>query len=231
MKTLTKTHIEQLANEIMEFLEKEGMMSSVSIYYNDKVVRAKTEYDIETDTFSCSWITEENVDPHNYFEYAAYDHILSMSFEGVLYDVLNYDGGRKEVEFYDIFKRYGLYYEFGNAWNLSAYPNDFDMEVEYTKYERPKEIIRLHRWNRGANPDELQSIMDEWWVLSKLAGEDGSLVLGAGFSFEWNNNKYFMNACSPHQGSLSWEKPKDKIEQMLKEIGATNIYYDWGRMD
>ena len=230
MKTLTKANIEQLANEIMEFLDKEGMTSSVSVYYNNKVARARTEYDIATNTFSCTWETTENVNPHDYFDYCAYDHILSMSFEGVLYEELNYIQGRRTNEFEAIFDKYGLYAEKGDSWNLSVYLND-DMEVEYTKYTRPKETIRLYRWNHSENPDELQSIMDEWWVLSKLAGDRGSCVLGAGFHFEWNDNKYFMCACSPHQGSISWEKPKDKIEQMLKDIGATNIYYDWGRMD
>ena len=231
MKTLTKTNIEQLAKEIMEFLEKEEMMSSVSIYFNGKVVRANSEYDRETDTFSCSWITEENVDPHNYFEYAAYDHILSMSFEGVLYDVLNYSGGQKEVEFRAIFEKYGVYCECGNAWNLSVYPNDDDMEVEYTKYKRPKKTIRLYHYNRMTNPSELQTIMDTWYVLSKEEGDKGSCVLGAGFRFEWQDDEYFMSACSPYQGSLSWEAHKNTVQRLLEDIGATEIYYDWGRMD
>lgn len=231
MNKLTKANIEQLAKEIMVFLEKEEMMSGVSIYYNGKVVRAKTEYNDFTDTFSYSWETTENVDPHNYFDYAAYDHILSMSFEGALYDVLNYSGGRKDAEFCDIFERYGVYYEFGNAWNLSVYPNDDDMEVEYTKYKRPKETIRLYRYNRMDNPSALQAIMDVWYELSKNEGDKGSCVLGAGFSFEWQDNEYFMSACSPYQGSLSWEVHKDTVKGLLEDIGATEIYYDWGRMD
>ena len=70
-----------------------------------------------------------------------------------------------------------------------------------------------------------------WYNLSLKEGDKGSCVLGAGFRFEWKNNSYFMGACSPWQGSLSWEAHTDTIKQMLIDIGATDIYYDWGRMD
>lgn len=231
MKKLTKTNIEELAQEIMEFLERTGMMSSVSIYYNGKVVRENSDYSVKDDDFTYSWKTTENVDPHDYFEWAAYDHILSMSFEGPLYEVLNYTFGKMEERFREIFDKYGLYFEFGNAWNLTAYLLDDDIEVEYTKYEEPKETINLYRYNRDENPPELQSIMDEWFVQSSMVGDKGSCVIGAGFRFEWEGDKYFMSACSPYQGSISWEEPKDKIQKMLEDIGATEIYFDWGRMD
>jgi hypothetical protein len=228
MKTFTKTNIEELAKEIISFLNKEKLASDVSIYFNNKVMRDRGTWD-EDYNYIPKWETTENVDPHDYFEYAAYDHILSMSFEGGLYEVLNYTFGRKEEEFNKIFERHGLYFELGNAWNLSVYPID-DMEIEYTKYEQPKETIQLYRWNRMA-PSELQSIMDEWFVQSSMVGDKGSCVLGAGFAFKWRGEKYFMEACSPYQGSISWETPKDKIQKMLEDIGATEIYYKWGNMD
>ena len=230
MKTLTKINIKELANEVITFLEKEKLASGVSIYFNNKVMRDRGDYD-NNDNYIPKWETTEDVNPHDYFEYCAYDHILSMSFEGPLYEVLNYTFGRKEEEFSAIFEKWGLYYEFGNAWNLSAYPIDSNMEIEYTKYGEPKRTIYLYRYNRMENPSELQSIMDEWFVLSSLVGDKGSCVLGAGFEFEWEDDKYFMCACSPHQGSISWEEPKDKIQKMLEDIGATNIYYKWGNMD
>lgn len=230
MKTFTKTNIEEFAKEIISFLNKENLASGVSIYFNNKVMRDRGTWDDDYN-YIFKWETTENVDPHDYFEYAAYDHILSMSFEGALYEVLNYTGGRKGEEFEKIFERHGLYFELGNAWNLSAYLIDDDIEVEYTKYEKPKKTIRLYRYNRTENPSDLQCIMDEWFILSSYVGDKGSCVLGAGFEFEWEGNKYFMGACSPHQGSISWEEPKDKIKEMLKEIGATDIYYRWGNMD
>lgn len=229
MKTLTKINIEELANEIITFLNSHCLADSVSIYFNNKVMRSKGKWDADYN-YIPNWITEEDVGPHEYFEYAAYDHILSMSFEGGLYDLLNYRGGITAEKFLAIFEKYGLYYELGNSWNLSAYLSDDDIEVEYTKYERPKEITYLYHHSDN-NPWELQQIMDIWYALSRAAGEGGSCVLGAGFKFEWKGNIYFMSACSPHQGSISWETPKDKIQKMLEDIGATEIYYDWGRMD
>ena len=221
MKTLTKTNIEELAKEIITFLENEGLATDVCIYFNNKVMRNEGKQ---------QWETTENVNPHDYFEYCAYDHILSMSFEGELYDVLNYSFGRKEEKFNAIFERWGLYYELGNAWNLSVYLRNDDVEVEYTKYKKPKRVIRLYFGN-FLNPRELDDIMLTWYNLSKEVGDKGSCVLGAGFEFEWRGDKYFMPACSPYQGSISWETPKDKIWQMLEEVGATEIYYKWGNMD
>ena len=229
MKTLTKTNIEEFAKEIITFLEEHELANSVSIYFNNKVMRNKGKYDDDYNYIS-KWETTEDIDPHDYFEYAAYDHILSMSFEGALYDELNYRWGRKTDMFRELFEKHGLYFELGNAWNLSAYPNDDDMEIEYTEYSRPKPEIHIYR-HRFDNPSELQTIMDVWYELSKATGEGGSCVLGAGFSFEWRGDKYFMSACSPWQGSLSFEAHIETIKTMLVKIGATSIRYNWGNMD
>ena len=228
MKKLTKTNIEALAYEIRLFLENSELANGVSIYFNNKVVRDRGDYDKDYN-YIPRWEITEDVDPHDYFEWAAYNHILSMSFEGPLYDVLNYSYGKKEEVFRSIFERRGLYYEFGNAWNLTVYLIDDDIEVEYTKYERQKEALHIYR--HGNNPSELQNIMDTWYELSKKVGDEGSCVVGAGFEFEWRGDKYFMSACSPYQGSISWESPRHTIKEMLETIGATNIYYNWGNMD
>lgn len=228
MKTVTKTNIEELAQEIMEFLVKEGLASDTSIYFNNKVIRNEIEWNDDY-SYTLKWETTENVNPHDYFDYCAYDHILSMSFEGPLYDVLNYTFGRKEEKFRAIFEKYGLYYELGNAWNLTAYLIDDDVEVEYTKYEQPKRTIYVYRGSES--PFELKVIMDAWYELSTKVGDVGSCVIGAGFEFEWQDNKYFMPACSPYQGSISWETNKDDIQKALENIGATNISYKWGNMD
>lgn len=65
-------------------------------------------------------ITIEDIDPRRYFEYA--DGCLSMSFEGAFYSIMNNDSSYKlEEEFSAILLKYGLYYELGNAWNLSCF--------------------------------------------------------------------------------------------------------------
>lgn len=229
MKTLTKANIETMAKEIMAFLEENGARDAVSIYYNNKVVRSKMQYDVMGEYYI--WKEEEDVDPHDYFEYAAYDHILSMSFEGTLYDDMNYGAGRLTDKLRAIFEKYGVYFELGNAWNLSAYPIDDDMVIEYTKYKKPKQTIYLYHHRYYMNPPELQAIMDKWYDLSAETGDKGSCVLGAGFHFEWKGDEYFMCACSPWQGSLSWEAHEKTIKFMLEDLGATGIWYDCGRMD
>ena len=230
MSKITKTDIERLANEIIAFLEVNDIANDVNIYYNGNVVKSKVDYNTNSNGCSYIWTKTNDVDPHKYFKYAAYDHILSMSFEGGLYNVLNYSGGSIMDKFMKIFEKYGLYYELGNAWNLSCYLINDGTEVEYTYYEKPKKEIYLHSGD-SLNPRELQNVMDVWYDLSKKEGDKGSCVLGAGFEFEWQNNKYFMPAQSPWQGSISWEEHKDVIHKMLEDIGATEIYYDWGRMD
>ena len=85
-------------------------------------------------------------------------------------------------------------------------------------------------WDKSV-ATELRTIMDAWYTLSEAEGDKGSCVIGAGFNFTWNDDDYFMNACSPYQGSISWEAHKEAIRLMLQGIGAESISYDWGRMD
>lgn len=227
-KKLTKELIEKFANEIMAYLEKYGLDSDVSIYYNNK--RMKNKYDWRNPDTPPKRIIEEDICPRDYFEYINYNHILSMSFEGPLYDSLNYSG-YKEAGLNKIFEKYGTYWEMGNAWNLSAYPIDDNMEIEFTPYDRPKKRINLYRWDRENVPSKILNIMDIWHELSERVGDIGSCVIGAGFDFTWNNEDYFMLACSPYQGSISWETHKDKIEKLLESVGATDIIYHWGNID
>ena len=229
MKQLTKTNIEQLVDEITAFLDKHNLQSGVYIYFNNKRIVSEGFFDGENLTYK--WIQEENMDPHDYFDYAAYNHILSMSFEGALYDIINFYGGALDEKFREIFEKYGLYFEQGNAWNLSAYPIDDNMEVEYTIYTKSQPTTHLYYHSKDCYIQDLATIMEVWFRLSECHGDSGSCVLGAGFEFEYNSEKYFMHACSPHQGSLSWETDKDLIAAMLTGIGAINIYYHWGNMD
>lgn len=228
MNKLTKKDIENFANEIWDFLFDNDLDSGVCIYFNNKRMTDKCTWN--GDTYISERIIEEDMNPLDYFEYVNCEHILSMSFEGPLYDVLNYSFGQREDEFRNIFEKYGCYYELGNAWNLTAYPCDDNMEIEFTEYVHPKERINLYMWNTNI-PSELRSIMDKWYVLSEAVGDKGSCVLGAGFYFTWNGDQYFMSACSPYQGSISWETSKDEVKAMLENISATDIYYSWGSMD
>lgn len=112
---------EALARDIYTWCIKHDCWQDVYIYYNGKRMgtsgkdkNGKTVY-----RYGGMPFVEDNMDPRNYFEYVREPNILSMSFEGTLYDILN---NHDMFAFQDLFSKYGLYYECGNAWNLSAYP-------------------------------------------------------------------------------------------------------------
>lgn len=123
---LTEEQIEKLAVEVGQFLIDHEMWQDVAIYFNGKCF---TTYDKEAGKYYYNdpdhLIVVENKDPNDYFDYVAEEHVLSMGFEGPLYALINYPQGtgdyRKLYKFNQIFKNYGLYYELGDAWNLSCY--------------------------------------------------------------------------------------------------------------
>lgn len=104
---------EKLANDLKEFIMKNRLNIDVRIYFNNKC------YD---------WIVYlkepniiEDIKGSSFFEYAN-DETVSMSFEGDLYDIINYGELPSILEgFESVFEKHGFYYELGNAWNLSAY--------------------------------------------------------------------------------------------------------------
>ncbi len=120
---MTKKQKEHLAKEIFEWLVEHEMWVDVAIYFNGK--RWST-HNKETNEFCYNEhkYYEDVAEPRDYFEYVNEPNILSMSFEGPLYHVLNaYIPGwvKLEDEFNKIFEKYNLYIELGNAWNLTCY--------------------------------------------------------------------------------------------------------------
>lgn len=112
-KELTKAAIENLAKEIRQYLLDREMWIDTRIYFGG------VAYDSDTPD------TLPNMNPRDYTEYAG--DILTMTFEGPLYEALNYgDYGnnpwKTEEELSAIFRKYGLYYELGECWSLSAFP-------------------------------------------------------------------------------------------------------------
>lgn len=225
---LTKEKIEKMAKEILEFLIKKEMAYDVLLFFNDKFMCYKRDW--RRPEVAPWLITKTDVDPHDYCKYFPDDHIFSMSFEGDFYDCVNYTG-KYMTQFKNILKRYGLYYELCDSWHLTVFPYLDDLEVEYTVYEKEPEPIYLHLWDDEHVPAELYDIMNKWHRLSEDEGDKGSCVLGAGFDFVWRGQKYHMPACSPWQGSMSWEPFVNTVKNMLQEIGAEEIIYNVGRMD
>lgn len=121
---LTEKQREDLANEIFEWLVEHDMWMDVRIYFNGKYWDSHNPETNEYYYDEYRHYTGE-ADPKDYFEYVREpENILSMSFEGPLYEVLNgyRPGGWKlEEEFRNIFYKYNVYYELGYAWSLTAY--------------------------------------------------------------------------------------------------------------
>lgn len=67
-----KKTIEAIANKIWAELEKRHAEEDVCVYYNNKRIHKKNG----------KKVVETDINPHDYFSYAAEKHILSMSFEG-----------------------------------------------------------------------------------------------------------------------------------------------------
>lgn len=114
--------LEKLAWEIHNYLRKHEMWIDICIYFDGK--RMSTARKVGDDwefRYNGEPFIEDGFDPRDYFEYVADLHIISMSFEGPFYDVLNYSGGKLLDEFDKLLKKHGLFYEFGDAWNLSCY--------------------------------------------------------------------------------------------------------------
>ena len=115
--------MQTLAMEIYSWCKKKGLWGDNIIYFNGKAWKSDNDWcgvkgkEIGEDLYEF-----EDRNPSHYFEYANPD-TLSMSFEGPLYEALNgyWSFINAEEELQAIFGKYGLYWEFGDAWNLSAY--------------------------------------------------------------------------------------------------------------
>ena len=117
--------MQKLAREIYDWCKAKGLWGDNIIYFDGKAWKSNEFWNGERGKEIAEDLYEfADRNAEDYFEYANPD-TLSMSFEGSLYDALNawdlpcYDGVEEELQ--GIFAKYGLYFEYGNAWNLSAY--------------------------------------------------------------------------------------------------------------
>ena len=117
--------MQKLAKEIYDWCQAKDLWGDNIIYFDGKAWSAHDTWNGEKGKEIADELYEyEDKNPLHYFEYANPD-TLSMSFEGSLYTALNawdlpyYDGIEEELQ--AIFAKYDLYWELGNAWNLSAY--------------------------------------------------------------------------------------------------------------
>ncbi len=104
---MTKKKIEKIGNEIVNLCIKEEWYDTC-VYFNNKRIFIEGKDKI---------FVKENCSPEEDFEYGNPD-LISMSFEGLLYDLIN---NGFECQLTDLLEKYGLYYELGNTWNLGIY--------------------------------------------------------------------------------------------------------------
>lgn len=111
------------------------------------------------------------------------------------------------------------------------------MHEERTREEYKDKPIRIgyeDRYFQPIAPHKLHHIRNVWGNLASDYERDkgaSTCVLGYGFEFTYEGLRYEMDCNGGTQGCLSWEHCKDLIEEALVAAGATNISYDWGRMD
>ena len=119
---MSKRRNEALAQDILSLLQKNEMWIDTRIFFNGKAFATDNgakEYRYNGEPFVL-----EPINPVDYFEYAASPdkHILSMSFEGPLYEVINYGlDHRFADQFQELFRKHGVYYELGHPWTLTCY--------------------------------------------------------------------------------------------------------------
>lgn len=131
MKSVFKGKSGKCAKETMEWLVKHSKWEDTYVYVNGYRLSydVRWDYYIDWNSKDCyerpriiEWDkvkVETDMNPRDYFKYVG--DFMSMSFEGNLYDAINYGDGRCEESLQKLFEKYGKYFELGNAWNLSLY--------------------------------------------------------------------------------------------------------------
>lgn len=128
MVKITPSQIEKMAIEVRQFLIDKEIWIDTTIYFNGRAYSTSDRNGTYAYNDKETLIELENVDPKAVTEYAG--EILTMTFDGPLYDCINCNG-EYSYEFaksvvlglHEIFQKYGCYYELGEAWNLTLYQN------------------------------------------------------------------------------------------------------------
>ena len=89
----------------------------------------------------------------------------------------------------------------------------------------------IHLYREDLMPQAIIPISREWTRLSDAYGDVGSCVLGAGFEFTYEGQRYFLPPWCKWQGSCSWEAYVEKVKKELLDVGCTELRYNWGNMD
>lgn len=125
-KKITPDNMKQLAFDIMDYLNTHDMWESCIIYVSNQRFLSKgwgSQYDTYEKGITkkgTEYIIENDINVKDYLEYSNPDTI-SLAFEGLLYDVINADLDYISKLDHKFLDKFGLYFELGHAWNMSAY--------------------------------------------------------------------------------------------------------------
>lgn len=227
-KHLTKDDIECLAKDIVLWARENKLGKDYSLLYNGKCLHY--EYDWKTNRRHKK--VDENKDPHKWCEYFSENFILGIACDGMIYRCLNeYEYCRAKEKLDGLLHTYGLYlsccdYPYWEAELLDGWTAD------YTVWKKEK-IVWLYNYHDAIDYGipEIASVMELWYQLAKETDDKGCCTIGEYMEFFYKGIRYRMAAQSPYQGDYSWSKHVPIIKEKLKEISATEVYMNYGRMD
>ena len=124
-KKMTKKQIKRMAEEVRSFLLDHDLWVDVTIYFNGIAFSTDDRNGHFFYNDPEKLIVLRDQDPKRITEYAG--DILTMTFEGDLFELMNYPwdfgtgnyGFKLKEELESIFQKYGTYSEQGQAWNLT----------------------------------------------------------------------------------------------------------------
>lgn len=225
---LTRKDIDSLAREIRHWASSNRLGKDWLLFWNGKMFTH--EYDLDSRKYHTT--TRRSVNPLDYCRDFPENFVAGMAYDGTMYECINgYSHRRAYDELVSIVYEYGLYLEHADSFHCAFVPVWDDMTVEYTRLKRATTVWLVRSTSPDA-PEDVARIMDAWFSMCTYEpGDEGSCVCGAYLHFMLRGIEYRMSPQSPWQGSLSWERPLPKVERMLEDIGATDIYYYPGNLD
>jgi hypothetical protein len=172
-KIYTVEDVQEMARQLGMFLASRELEEDVYIYTNGKRYSISDSGDL---------VELETCSPKKYIEYAREPNILTMSFEGDLYYVLEHN-----IDYLDkFFDNYNLYYELGDAWNLTVAPKndreyeEYDAEVTGGITEAKKKKKKAQGWFVNYNAGNVDYNNDFFNHVNGTCDGDCSVDAGVG---------------------------------------------------
>ena len=125
-KPITPANMEKLAENLIDFFSSKDLFHDVCIYVNNQAWKSDKYMDDKdlTEAYTAKgnkYYIKKNVDIKAQLEYSN-PKTISITFEGPLYHVINYDDYDFVYKLSNKFlDPYGLYFEQGYAWSMAAY--------------------------------------------------------------------------------------------------------------